>query len=113
MAPSESGPPECITIPILPEPNGAAPKSERPRRTSVAALDSAHHSHVLRRGAFLALHGVELHLLALSQRLEPGSLDGRVVDEAVLLAVFPGDEPEAFGVVEPLHGALRTHNLTP
>src|SRR5690348_14188352 len=64
---------------------------------------------VLRRGALLALHDVELHPLAFGERLEALALDGRVVNEAVLLAILRGDEPEALGVIEPLHGAGGTH----
>src|SRR5512134_1027255 len=68
---------------------------------------------VLRRGALLALHDVELDALALGQALEPLGLNGRVMDEAVLLAPFGGDEAETLRVVEPLHGAGGTHCLTP
>src|SRR4029453_18561082 len=60
-------------------------------------------------GALGARNHVELHLLALGEALEPLARDGRVVDEAVLLAVLRGDEPEALGVVEPLHGTDGTH----
>src|SRR6185369_16518133 len=56
-----------------------------------------------------ALDDVELHTLAFRQRLEAAALDGRVVDEAVLLTVFGRNEPKALGVVEPLHCAGRTH----
>src|ERR671937_554339 len=64
---------------------------------------------VLGGRALLALHDVELHALALGERLEPRALDGRVMHEAVLLAVVARDEAEALRVVEPLHGAGRTH----
>ena len=56
-----------------------------------------------------ARNHVELHPLALGEALEPLARDGGVVDEAVLLAVLRGDEPEALGVVEPLHGTGGTH----
>ena len=48
------------------------------------------------------------------QRLEAGALDGTEVHEEVR-AAFRGDEAEALGIVEPLHGALLTirHVLTP
>ena len=65
---------------------------------------------VLRGGALLALHHIELDLLALGQRLESTGLNGRVMNEAVLLSVLSGEEPEALVVVEPLDGAFRTHN---
>src|SRR5688500_17363519 len=74
---------------------------------------SAQAHDVLGRGALLALHHVELHALALGERLEARALDGRVVDEAVLLTVVTRDEAEALRVVEPLHGTGRTHCRTP
>src|SRR4051794_10608577 len=64
---------------------------------------------VLRRGALSALHDVELHAIALGEALEALRLDGRVMDEAVLLTALGGDETEALGVVKPFHGAGRTH----
>src|SRR5690606_9978304 len=66
---------------------------------------------VLRRGALGALDHVELDAVALGQRLEPAALDGAVMDEAVLRAVLARDEPEALGLVEPLHGSPGTHSL--
>jgi len=55
----------------------------------------------------------ELDLLALGEGAEALRLDGRLVDEEVLAAVLGGDEAEALGVIEPLHGAalprLRRH----
>src|SRR6266550_4894199 len=59
---------------------------------------------VLRRGALLGLHDLELHALAFGQRLEPLSLNRGVMHEAVLAAALRRDEAEALGVVEPLHG---------
>src|SRR5437867_3125703 len=59
---------------------------------------------VLRRRALLGLHDLELHALAFGQRLESFSLNRGVVHEAVLAAVLGRDEPEALGVIEPLHG---------
>src|SRR5881296_3680563 len=58
---------------------------------------------VLRRGALLALHDVELDPLALGQRLEALRLDRGVVHEAVLLAVLGCDKAKTLRVVEPLH----------
>src|SRR5215208_2139789 len=68
-----------------------------------AALAAELH-HVLGGRALLALHDVELHPLALGQRLEAAALDGGVVDEAILLAAFRRDEAEPLGIVEPLDG---------
>src|SRR5688500_143738 len=68
---------------------------------------------VLSGGALLALHDVELHGLALGERLEALTLDRAVVDEAVLLAAVGRDEAKALGVVEPLHLAGGTHTGAP
>src|SRR4029079_16754991 len=65
--------------------------------------------HVLRRGALLALHDLELHLVALGEGLVAAPLDSAVVDETVLQAVLRRDKAEALGVVEPFHGAGGTH----
>src|SRR5215208_8215669 len=65
--------------------------------------------HILRGRTLLALHHVELDPLALGERLEALPLDGRVVDEAVLLAVIARDEAKALRIVEPLDGASHTH----
>jgi hypothetical protein len=51
-------------------------------------------------------HDVELHALALGQRLEPVGLDGREVNEELLARVIP-DEAEALGLIEPLHDTLH------
>src|SRR5437016_6420373 len=67
---------------------------------------------ILRCGALLGLHDLELHALAFSQRLEPFSLNRRVMYEAVLAAVFGGDEAEALRIVEPLHGTRNTCHLS-
>jgi hypothetical protein len=64
---------------------------------------------VLCGGTFVPVHDLELDLLPLFQRLEPIALDGREMDEAVLFAIFAGDEPEPLLVVEPLHRAGHTH----
>src|SRR5215212_3034237 len=76
-------------------------------------LSAACARDVLGGRALLALHDVELDGLALGEGLEAVALNGRVMDEAVLLAVRGGDEAEALGVVEPLHGAGRTHGVAP
>src|SRR5437763_322852 len=78
---------------------------DRPTRRLAAELDD-----VLRSRALRALNHVELHGLALGEGLEAVTLDGGVMHEAILLAVRGGDEAEALGVVEPLHGAGRTHS---
>src|SRR5688500_2688481 len=65
--------------------------------------------HVLRGGALLALHDVELHALTLGEALKALALDARMVNEAVLLAVVTRDEAEALRVVEPLDGAGHAH----
>eukprot|EP01012_Entosiphon_sulcatum_P048436 TRINITY_DN6691_c0_g1_i1.p1 TRINITY_DN6691_c0_g1~~TRINITY_DN6691_c0_g1_i1.p1 ORF type:complete len:125 (-),score=10.58 TRINITY_DN6691_c0_g1_i1:204-578(-) len=64
---------------------------------------------VLGGGTLLALHDVELHRLTFGQRLEAVALDGRMMHEAILLAVRRGDEPETLRIVEPLHSTGRTH----
>src|SRR6185437_15255504 len=69
---------------------------------------------VLGRGALGALDDVELDALTLGEGAESVALDGRVMNEAVLLAAFGGDETKALGVVEPLHSAGRAcHCRTP
>src|SRR5215213_3229529 len=94
----------CLRVmnrPAVPEPRGAAPTAE-----VLANLDD-----VLGRGALLALHDVELHLLAFGERLEAAALNGAVVDKAVLLTIATADEAKALGVVEPLNRSLCTHLL--
>src|SRR5688500_11339134 len=77
--------------------------------TAAAGGPAAESRHVLRGRALLPLHDVELHALALVERLEAPALDGGVVDEQVLASVLGRDEAEALVVVEPLDGALRAH----
>src|SRR2546428_8418030 len=67
---------------------------------------------VLRRRTLLGLHDFELHALAFGQRLEPFTLNRGVMHEAVLAAVFGGDEAEPLGVVEPLHGTGNACHLS-
>src|SRR3954453_6483205 len=61
--------------------------------------------NVRRLQALVALHDLELDLLALGQRPVALRLDGGVMHEDIV-AVLPGDEAEALLVREPLHGAL-------
>jgi hypothetical protein len=68
---------------------------------------------VLRGGALLALHHVELNRRALGQALEAVALNGAVVDEAVLRTVLRRDESEALGIVEPLYSPSGTHTVLP
>src|SRR5687768_8503143 len=82
-------------------------QSDLPRpATSAAQLRD-----VLGGRTLLALHDVELDALAFGEGLEATALDGRVVDEAVLLAVLGRDETKALRVIEPLHFAGRTHSV--
>ena len=81
-----------------------------PSRGGLAAVGLR---HVLGGGTLLALHDVELHRLTLGEGLEARALDGRVVNEAVLLTVVGRDETKALRVVEPLHFAGRTHCRAP
>src|SRR5207249_10458769 len=60
---------------------------------------------VCRGRALLPLRDVERDLLALFQGFEACALDRAVMGEQILPAVIRRDESEAFGVVEPLHGA--------
>src|SRR5206468_282308 len=68
---------------------------------------------VLRGRALLALDHVELDPLALGQALEALGLDGRMVDEAVLLTALGRDETEALGVVEPFDRSGSAHCPAP
>src|SRR5205085_1206973 len=76
---------------------------------TTARLSAAEPRHVLRGGALLPLHDVELDALAFVERLEAAALNGRVVHEQVFAAVLGRDEAEALVVVEPLHCAFRAH----
>src|SRR5690606_4944174 len=66
---------------------------------------------VLGSRALFTLHQVELHQFTLGERLEPGALDGGVVDEAIAISVRWGDEAKALGVVEPLHRSGGPHEV--
>ena len=71
-----------------------------PRGTEVPrASRSADLRHVLGGRALRALDDFELNPLALGERLEALALDGRMMHEAILLAVLRGDEAETLGVV--------------
>ncbi len=65
--------------------------------------------NVFCRRAFLTLDYVKLNLRTLGERLEAFSLNGAVVDEAVLATVLGRDKAKAFAVVEPLHCSSGTH----
>jgi hypothetical protein len=67
--------------------------------------------YVLGRRALLALDEIELHALTLGEGLEALALDRAVVDEAVFLTVFEGDEAKSLGVVEPFHCTCGAHLL--
>src|SRR5690606_1549376 len=54
------------------------------------------------------LHEIELYPLTLRERFEPGSSDGRVMNEDILLSAVGLDEAEALVVHEALYGACLT-----
>src|SRR5690242_6465383 len=68
-------------------------------------------AYMLGGGAFLSLHDVELDGLAFRERLVTIALDGGMMHEAILLSIVARDEAKSFRVVEPLHGACRSHTL--
>src|SRR5262245_26954365 len=57
-----------------------------------------------------ALGDFERHLLTFLEGLEAAHLDCREVREQIFAAIVRGDEPVAFGIIEPLH---RTGCHTP
>jgi hypothetical protein len=61
--------------------------------------------HVCGGGAFLSIGDFKRNALTLSQGPETPGLDGAVVNENVAPVVHL-DEPEAFLLVEPLHGTF-------
>src|SRR4030095_1922539 len=73
---------------------------------------SAGNLDVVRLRPLLALHDLELDVLALVEGLVAVAPDRRVVDEHVRAAAIDGDEPETLLRVEPLDGAVR-HDLSP
>ena len=68
--------------------------------------------YVLGGGTLLALHDVELDLLAFGQRLEAATIDGGVVNETILLSVLRGNESKTLCIVEPLHSSGGAHTGT-
>src|SRR3954463_8969863 len=70
-------------------------------------------SDVLRRWSLHGLNQVEFDSIALPQRPEPVTLNGRMMDEAVLLTGFGGDEAETPAFVKPLDGADVAHGSAP
>src|SRR5438045_2230618 len=74
-----------------------APRSNRP-----AVPSGAHPRDVLRGWTLLTLHDVELDRLAFGKRLEAASLNRRMMDETILLAIGTREEAEALRVIEPL-----------
>jgi len=77
------------------------PPRKRSRRTAPKLF--FYSRDVARGRAFLPFNDLELDLLALVQRLESISPDGRVVHEAVATTVILLEEPKAFLLVEPFH----------
>jgi hypothetical protein len=72
---------------------------------------SGQYLHVCGGGAFLSIGNFKRYALTLSQGPETPGLDGAVVNENVAPVVHL-DEPEAFLLVEPLHGTFR-HRFHP
>ena len=68
---------------------------------------------VLSGRALLTLHDVELDALAFGERLVAVALDGRMMNEAILLTILGRDEAKALRIVEPLYRAGRTHCEAP
>ncbi len=66
--------------------------------------------NVVGRWPFRSLGHLVLNPLSLGQRSEPIHLDGGVMDENVLRAVFGRNESKTLRIVEPLHGTNR-HGL--
>src|ERR687883_567247 len=83
----------------------------RGERGAWARSGSGLATNVHRLQSLRALGDVELHRLALGQRLEPLLLDGGVVNEDVLLTI-PRDEPIPLRITEPLH-LSGCHSLPP
>src|SRR5579864_6730166 len=67
---------------------------------------------VFRRRSAAVGHEFVLHGLTFIERAQPGALDGRDMDEDVLVAACRFDEPVALGRIEPFDGALL-HRLPP
>src|SRR5947209_11962863 len=67
---------------------------------------------VFRRGSATVCNQFVLNRLALVKCAQAGTLDGRNVNEHILVAARRLDEPVALGRIEPLDGALL-HRLPP
>jgi len=76
-------------------------------------LDWLKSNNVLRSRTLLPFHNLELHRVTLVEGLKALSLDGRVVDKAILAVVLRRNESEALLIVEPLYSPSRTHLPTP
>jgi hypothetical protein len=85
--------------------NGTASRLSRLVDCGVRRLGERHVRGLQTLGALL---DVELDRGALSQAAEAIALNRGKMDEDVLSALS-GDEAEALGVVEPLHGTVRSH----
>ena len=66
--------------------------------------DPSDRGYVLGLRAFLAIGDSELHLLTVSECLEPIALDGAEVNKDIG-AAFALDKAESLGLVKPLNGA--------
>ncbi len=67
---------------------------------------------VLRGRALGPFNDVELNRSTFCEGLESLSLNGTVVNKAVLASVRRCDESESFLIVEPLHGSCSTHSYS-
>ena len=107
-APGEGGPPPHLDgtqarVIAYPERKRAAPITRDGPQASIGFNHHLERYDVLRRGAFLSLNHVELHLRSLGEGLEALRLNRGVVDETVFAAVLRRDEPKALLVVKPLY----------
>src|SRR5436853_6483004 len=93
-----------------PGPRRARPRGANLSRWKRQRCSRRDFHHVFSRGALLALHDVELHAIAFSERLVAAALNRRVVDEAIFFAALTRDEAETLLIVEPLHCTGRTHS---
>ena len=65
-----------------------------------------------RFGALGAVNDLERNFLALGKGLVAFTLDLAEVHEDIS-PVFPGNEPKAFGFIEPFHGSFYCHCTVP
>jgi hypothetical protein len=70
-------------------------------------------NYVLRRRTLLTLHDVEFNAVAFSKRFAAATLNGFVMNEAILATIIQRDEAKTFIVVEPLYLTGATHTFTP